>query len=202
MIFPRTRGTLLRFEDDIALAMPHVTRITSLPRSNTACTDTFAKPVLDNVAAVCQLLRAYAGVGARAWHTNETRAILVVRATDVSAGGRDLCQVYTRRRQFDPPVFQVVACVCWFPHGPKQSSNLFESPPIAMDAATRQPCTDWAAAQRLSPVWYHALIGLSGVWRSIPTKPLPKLHGCTSRCFQRIAGTLLLTQVTGAGSVA
>ena len=46
MIFPRTRGTLLCFEDDIALAMPHVTRITSLPRSKTARPDPFAKPTL------------------------------------------------------------------------------------------------------------------------------------------------------------
>ena len=119
MILPGTRGTLLCFEDDIALAMPHVTRITSLPRSKTARPYPFAKPILYDLAAVGQVLRAHAGVGARARHTGETRDVLMVRATDVSAGSRHLRHIYTGRRALDLPVFGVVACVYWFFHRPR-----------------------------------------------------------------------------------
>jgi hypothetical protein len=106
MIFPRTRGTLLCFEDDIALAMPHVTRITSLPRSKTARPDPFAKPTLHNVVAVRQVLRAPAGVGARAGHASETlwyglptyRLEAATCATSTPDGGRLILRCFVLLR--------------------------------------------------------------------------------------------------------
>ena len=113
MVLPRAWRPLPGFEHGVALAVPHVTRIAALPRSDIAGPHCFAEPSFYAFSTVGKLAGAHAGAGsATTRRSGKSRRVLVVGATDVPTGLRHCCQIDAVRRGLNPARSRVSALEC------------------------------------------------------------------------------------------
>ena len=116
MVLPGAGRSLSCFEHHVPLTMPDIARIAAIPRANVARSHAVPEPFLYELSTVGEFAGTHGGAGAAAPRcSGKAHNVLVVGATDVSAGSGHLREIDAVGRRLNPARFWVAALECRFP---------------------------------------------------------------------------------------